>query len=137
MELKLTYFLSIFQIVQFQVNEINFNEQFSNCISIQHYVIKFFSGFLRVTLVSSTNKTEHHDITEILLKMALNTINQLNPTNFPLKLTLTASIYLANRSNWNTTVFSSLTLSTSKPCCKKTMSFITYCSQYWLNRAHL
>jgi hypothetical protein len=62
-------------------------------------VIKFFSGFLRVTLVSSTNKTEHHDITEILLKMALNTINQLNPTNFPLKLTLTASIYLANRSN--------------------------------------
>ena len=135
--------MSIFQIVQFQVNEINFNEQFSNCYLIQHYVIKFFQdlrkvvGFLRVTLVSSTNKNEHHDITEILLKMVLNTINQLNPTNFPLKLTLTASIYLANRSNWNTTVFSSLALSTSKPCCKKTMSFITYCSQYWLNRAHL
>jgi hypothetical protein len=54
---------------------------------------------VRVTLVSSTNKNEHHDITEILLKMVLNTINQLNPTNFPLKLTLTASIYLANRSN--------------------------------------
>ena len=30
-----------------------------------------FSG----TLVSSTNKTDHHDITEILLKVALNTIN--------------------------------------------------------------
>jgi hypothetical protein len=30
--------VSIFQIVQFQVNEINFNEQFSNCFSIQHYV---------------------------------------------------------------------------------------------------
>ena len=29
------------------------------------------------TLVSSTNKTDHHDITEILLKVALNTINQL------------------------------------------------------------
>ena len=28
------------------------------------------------TLVFSTNKTDHHDITEILLKVALNTINQ-------------------------------------------------------------
>jgi hypothetical protein len=27
------------------------------------------------TLVSSTNKSDHHDITEILLKVALNTIN--------------------------------------------------------------
>ena len=31
------------------------------------------------TPVSITNKTDHHDITEILLKVALNTINQ--PTN--------------------------------------------------------
>jgi hypothetical protein len=30
------------------------------------------------TPVSSTNKTDHHDITEILLKVALNTIT-LNP----------------------------------------------------------
>jgi hypothetical protein len=30
------------------------------------------------TPVSSTNKTDHHDITEILLKVALNTINQTN-----------------------------------------------------------
>jgi hypothetical protein len=28
------------------------------------------------TSVSSTNKTDHQDITEILLKVALNTINQ-------------------------------------------------------------
>jgi hypothetical protein len=28
--------------------------------------------------ISSTNKTDRHDITEILLKVALNTINQLN-----------------------------------------------------------
>jgi hypothetical protein len=33
------------------------------------------------TLVSSTNKTSHHDITEILLKVALNTISQTNPTH--------------------------------------------------------
>jgi hypothetical protein len=30
-------------------------------------------GFLRLP---PTNKTDHHDITEILLKVALNTINQ-------------------------------------------------------------
>jgi hypothetical protein len=35
------------------------------------------------TLVSFTNKTDRHDITEILLKMALSTINQ--PTNFKSK----------------------------------------------------
>jgi hypothetical protein len=31
------------------------------------------------TLVSSSNKTDHHNITEILLKVALNTITQPNP----------------------------------------------------------
>jgi hypothetical protein len=31
------------------------------------------------TPVSSTNKTDHHDKTEILLKVALNIINQTNP----------------------------------------------------------
>ena len=34
------------------------------------------------TPVSCTNKTDHHDITEILLKVALNTINP-KPTQFP------------------------------------------------------
>jgi uncharacterized membrane protein YjjP (DUF1212 family) len=33
------------------------------------------------TLVSSTNKTDRHDITEILLKMVLNTINLLKSTS--------------------------------------------------------
>jgi hypothetical protein len=36
--------------------------------------------------VSSTNKTDRHDITEILLKVALNTIN-LNQTNPSIRLT--------------------------------------------------
>jgi hypothetical protein len=50
--------------------------------SIQHYVIEFVSdlrevsGFLRALRFSSTNKTDRHDITEILLKVALSTINQ-------------------------------------------------------------
>jgi hypothetical protein len=48
--------------------------------SIQHFEIKFVSdlqqvsGFSRYTPVSSTNKTDLHDITEKLLKVALNTI---------------------------------------------------------------
>jgi hypothetical protein len=47
---------------------------------IQHYVIKFVSdlrqigGFCPGTPVSSTNKTDCHAITEILLKVVLNTI---------------------------------------------------------------
>jgi hypothetical protein len=50
--------------------------------SIQHYVIKFVSdlkqvsGFLRVLLFPPPIKTDSHDITEILLKEELNTINQ-------------------------------------------------------------
>jgi len=41
--------------------------------------------FSPVTLVSSTNKTDHHSITEILLKVALNTIT-LTPN--PMKISL-------------------------------------------------
>ncbi len=47
---------------------------------IQHFVTKFVSdlrqigGFLRVLRFSSVNKTDLHDITEILLKVALNAI---------------------------------------------------------------
>ena len=47
---------------------------------IQHYVIKFVSDlrwFSTGTPVFSTNKTDCHDITQILLKVALNTINPL------------------------------------------------------------
>ena len=48
--------------------------------SIRHYVIKFVSdlrqvgGFSPGIPVSSTNTTGRHDITEISLKVALNTI---------------------------------------------------------------
>jgi hypothetical protein len=52
--------------------------------SIQHYMIKFVSdllqvgGFPRILWVSTTNETDHHEITEIMLKVALNTINTIN-----------------------------------------------------------
>ena len=57
--------------------------EFESCsgevYSIQHYGIKFVSDLCRVsgfrTPVSSINKTDYNDITEILLKVALNTIN--------------------------------------------------------------
>ena len=47
--------------------------------AIRHYVIKFVSNFGQIggfsdTLVSSRNKTDRNDITEILLKVPLNTI---------------------------------------------------------------
>ena len=44
--------------------------------SIQHYVIKFVSDLRQVggSPVFSTNKTDCHDITELLLKVVLNTI---------------------------------------------------------------
>ena len=55
---------------------------------VQHYVIKFISDLQQA--YSSTNKTDRHDITEILLKVSLNTIKQTNqnywskwPTNPP------------------------------------------------------
>ena len=53
-----------------------FNPAHGEVYSIQHYVIKFVGDLQQVsgTLVSFTNKTDHHDMTEILLKVALNTI---------------------------------------------------------------
>ena len=39
---------------------------------MQHYVIKFVGGFLRVP---PRNKTGRRDLTEILLKVALDTIH--------------------------------------------------------------
>jgi hypothetical protein len=49
--------------------------------SIQHYVIKFVSVRSVVvpgTLLSSTNKTDRHGITEIVLKVPLYIINSNN-----------------------------------------------------------
>ena len=47
---------------------------------VRHYVIKFVSDLLRWfspgTLVSFTNKANHHDITEILLNVAIKPTHQ-------------------------------------------------------------
>ena len=56
---------------------VSFNSARGELYSIQHYVIKIvidLQWFSLGTPVSSNNKTDRHDITEILLKVALNTI---------------------------------------------------------------
>ena len=62
----------------------SFNPIHGEVYSIQHYVIKFVRACDRSvvspgTPVSSTNETDRHDKTAILLKVALNTINQTKP----------------------------------------------------------
>jgi hypothetical protein len=72
------------QSVPIITNIVSLNPAHGEVYLIQHYVIKFVSdmrqvgGFILViggVPVSSTNKTDCHDINEILLKVALNTIN--------------------------------------------------------------
>jgi hypothetical protein len=62
------------------INMLNSNLTQATENSILHYMIKFVSdlwyvgGVYRVHPVSSTNNTDHHDITEILLKVALKVV---------------------------------------------------------------
>ena len=74
------------KLVSITTKVVSSNPVHGEVYSIQHYVIKFVSdlrqvgGFLsRGTPISSTNKTDRHDITEILLQVALNTTNPQNP----------------------------------------------------------
>ena len=68
------------QSVPITTNVVILNPAYVEVYSIQHYVIKFISdlwqvcGFLLVPPVSPTNKTDSHDKTEILLKVALSNI---------------------------------------------------------------
>ena len=49
---------------------------FDILLSLGWVIILFFFWLSPGTLVPSTNKTDRHDTTEILLKVALNTIKQ-------------------------------------------------------------
>ena len=68
------------QSVPITTNAVNSNPGHGKVFLIQHYVRKFVSdlrqdsGFIPCTPVPSTNKTVCHDITDILFKVALNTI---------------------------------------------------------------
>jgi hypothetical protein len=71
------------QLVPITTKVVNLNPVHDEVYLIQNYVIKFVSdlwqvcGFFLVTPVSSTNKTDSQDITKILLKVELNTINPI------------------------------------------------------------
>ena len=62
-----------------------FESHLGGVYSIQHYVIKLISelgqvsGLLRIFQIPPPNKTNRHDITEILLKVALITLNKTKP----------------------------------------------------------
>jgi hypothetical protein len=65
--------------VPITTNVVSSNHAHGEVYSMQHYIIKFVSDLRRSlvfsgTAVSSTNKTDRHNITEILLKVALKTI---------------------------------------------------------------
>jgi hypothetical protein len=73
------------QSVPITTKVVNSNPFHSEVYSIQQYVT-FMWHWLAIgwwfspgTPVSSTNKTDHHDIAEILLKVVLNTIDQTKP----------------------------------------------------------
>ena len=61
------------QSVPITAKVVSLNPVYGEVYSIQHYVIKFVSD-LWFSLVSSTNKTDRHDKTEIFLKVAFNTV---------------------------------------------------------------
>ena len=67
--------------------------------SIQDYVIQFVGdlwqvgGFLRVFRFPPTNKTDCHNMTSILLKVALNTITPLVNINLKLKILFNPSMH--------------------------------------------
>ena len=75
---KTTYIQS----VPITINVVSSNPTQCEMYSIQHYAKTFVcdlrqvSEFFLCTSVSSTNKTDLHDIAEILLKVVLNTITQ-------------------------------------------------------------
>ena len=75
-------FTTIYAISVYHHWRCDFESRSGEMYSKQQYMIKFVSdlrqvgGFLRVLRFPPPIKHDHHDITEILLKGALNTINQ-------------------------------------------------------------
>jgi len=71
--------------VPITTNVVSSNPAHGEVYSMQHYVIIFVSDLHRWfspgTSVFSTNKTDRHVITEILLKVALNAINHQPPSD--------------------------------------------------------
>ena len=67
------------QTVPITTKVVSSNPVHGEVCSIQQYVIKFASDLTLFSAGTLVNKIGHQDITEILLKVALSTMNQ--PTN--------------------------------------------------------
>jgi hypothetical protein len=89
------------QSVPIATKVVSLNPTHSEVYSIQHYyMIEFVSDLWQIgdflsTLVSSTNKTDRHNITEMLLKVMLNTIKlqiQMSTSIYKLFITLVTLI---------------------------------------------
>ena len=61
----------------YQCSACNKPDKILNIFIIEIYSSDYYLWFLTGTLVSSTNKTDRHNIAEIVLNVALNTISQL------------------------------------------------------------
>jgi len=85
---------------------------------VRSSVILLLPLFCPCTLISSTNKTDRHDITEILLKVALNTINK--PTNQTIYIK-TDECHISSKSKLRKVIFTSCDrrLSTTTPYLNK------------------
>jgi hypothetical protein len=101
-------------------------------------VIKFVSdlrqcGFSPCPPVSSTNKTDCYDKTEILLKVALNTIKQANirDTFFGYELYLTTMTSYSIRANLIYTNFSTMVTISLKTINKNHVSIISEDGEYF------
>ena len=72
------------QSVPITTKVVSLNPTHGEVYSIQHYVIKFVSDLRQVggSPVFSTNKTDCHDITKLLLKVVLNTITLIINISF-------------------------------------------------------
>jgi len=86
------------QSVPISTNVVSSNPTNGDVNSIQHYkVLKFVSDLRR----SSTSKTDSHDIAEILLKVALNSLITTLTLNFNGISRNIYKIYLFQSAAWN------------------------------------
>ena len=91
------YIVIIFEMYTILIVVVHSNIIVCNYHTIQHYVMKFVNDLLQVGdlhRVSSYNKTDHHNITEILLKVMLRTINSnSNPQQLGLQKQVAIPMY--------------------------------------------
>ena len=96
------WFVSIYMLtVLITTNVIAFESHSGEVYSINIICQWLATGwwFSSGTLVSSTNKTDHHDVVEILLKVALNTISQTNRLYIWILKSLTDVLYSVTRNH--------------------------------------